>query len=116
MTRIEKLTPEAYGLLKTVHEGFCPDPRTSIALVAKDGEEIVGRVFLVAPVHAEGPWVRDDRRGGMIGKWLMDWAEQEAKMAGCKHLFAYGDNEELEGYLVRLGYEKQNLTVYKKAL
>jgi len=116
VTRIEQLSPGDYGVLATLHEGCVPDPKTSIVGVAKDGEEIVGRVFLLCPAHVEGPWVREDRRGGFVGKRLMDWAEAEAKSAGCQHLFAYGDSDDLEGYLQRLGYEKQKLTVWKKVL
>lgn len=116
LTRIHRLRPEEYPQLRLVHEGFCPDPSISVALVAKRDEEIVGRVFLMAPAHVEGPWVREDLRGGIIGHRLMDSAELEAKSRGISKLFAYAADETMADYLSRLGYRKEPYTVWTKAI
>lgn len=114
MTSLRKLAPEEFPILKQVHEGFQPDPKTSIAVLADENDEIVGRVFLMAPVHVEGPWVRDDKRGSTLGARLMSRAELEARECGVTKLFAYAANGQLADYLERLGYKKQPFTVWAK--
>ena len=109
-----RLKPEEYPQLASVHEGFQPDPRNSIAIVAREDKHIIGRVFIVAPAHVEGPWVTESKRGSLLGKCLMARAESEAKKAGITKLFAYGASAELEDYLVRLGYRQEPLTVWSK--
>jgi predicted N-acetyltransferase YhbS len=116
VTLIHRLRPEEYPQLKSIHEGFCPDASTSITLVAKQGEEIVGRVFLLAPAHVEGPWVREELRGGIIGHQLMVSAEREAKSRGISKLFAYAADDKLAGYLARMGYQKEPFTVWTKGI
>lgn len=114
--QIHKLEAAEYPVLCQMDDGFKPDPQTSIALVAKQDGEFVGRIFLLAPVHLEGPWVRPDKRGGMVGKRLVDKAEEEARAIGVTKLFAFGSSEDLEDYLHRLGFKKQPLTVWAKEL
>jgi GNAT superfamily N-acetyltransferase len=116
LTLIHRLRPEEYPQLKAIHEGFCPDPATSVTLVAKQKEEIVGRVFLLAPAHVEGPWVREDLRGGLIGHRLMESAEREAKSRGISKVFAYAADDTLANYLDRMGYQKQPFTVWAKEI
>ena len=94
---------------------FSPDHRTSISIVARDNERTVGRVFLVAPTHVEGMWIRESHRGGMLAHRLMKRAEEEAALCGIKRLYAYG-NAKTQDYLSRLGYKKQELTVWTKDL
>lgn len=105
-----------YSELSSVEDGFTPPPPPhGIAITAKDGKEIVGRNFLVSVPHVEGIWVAEKYRKGRVGFDLMRIAEDEAKSLGIKRLFAYGTNE-TNGYLERLGYKKQELTVWVKEL
>jgi N-acetylglutamate synthase-like GNAT family acetyltransferase len=115
MTVIEELTPAEFPILSQIHEGYVP-PDRCVVFVAKCHGEIVGRVFLMEPVHVEGPWVKEDHRGGIIGKRLMDAAAEKAKNAGVKKLFAYAADETLAGYLKRLGYQQEPYTVWTKEL
>lgn len=114
--KVRKLEPSEYPLLELVHEGFRPDPDMSIALVVEKDNDIVGRVFLLAPAHIEGPWVREDLRGGYVGKLLIDAAEKEARLRGITRLFAYAVDGQIENYLERLGFEKSPMTVWTKEL
>jgi GNAT superfamily N-acetyltransferase len=113
---IRELAAEEFPLLGNVHEGLIPDPLQSVAIVAEKDGEILGRVFLMQPVHVEGPWVREDHRGGTIGKRLMDQAELSAFTRGIKTVFAYAADAHLAGYLERLGYKKSELMVFTKDL
>lgn len=113
---IEKLDPEDFKELANIGDGFTPNPETSVAIVARSGGKIIGRIFLLAPVHVEGPLVLDEYRGSTLLKRLVDRAESEAKDAGVTTLFAYGASEKLEEYLDRLGYTKRNLTVWSKEI
>jgi len=115
-SEIKKLEACDFPILATVHDGLVPDPKTTIALAAWDRDQIVGRVFLMAPVHVEGPWVDESRRGSTLGKRLMDAAEKEAKAIGIKTLMAYGADSVLENYLERLGYRNMKLSVWAKEI
>jgi GNAT superfamily N-acetyltransferase len=112
---IEELNPAQFAELGKVHEGYIP-PDGSAAIVAREGGEIIGRVFLMAPVHVEGPWVKEDRRGRTLGYRLMDAAAQKAKKCGVKKLFAYAADEILANYLARLDYQREPFTVWTKEL
>ena len=112
---IESVSPERYPMLQDIADGFVPNPATSKALIAKENGEVVGRVFLLAPAHVEGIWVRDDKRSTPLGKQLMEAAESEAKQSGITRLMAYGVSE-TESYLERLGYSKMPLTVWGKTI
>lgn len=83
-------------------------------LIAKQGSEIVGRVFLMQPTHVEGPWVREDLRGGLVGARLMKEIVEEAKKCGISKVFAYATDEQLEDYLMRLGYTREPWSVWTK--
>lgn len=113
---IEHLKADQYGELAGVADGFVPDPKSSVALVARNDHEIVGRVFLLTPAHLEGPWVRPDLRGTTMGKRLIDAAEEVAKRCGVRKMFAYGASEDLENYLMRLGYKREPFTVWTKEI
>jgi predicted N-acetyltransferase YhbS len=114
--KIYKMLADEYPELKLIADGFVPDPRTSVAVVAIEAGHYVGRVFLMSPVHIEGPWVREDKRNIGLGTKLMERAELEAKKLGISSLFAYGADDYLESQLRRLGYVKQRLTVWKKEI
>ena len=114
MIEIARLDKSEFPVLKTIGEGFLPDPKISIALIAKDGNDIIGRIFLLAPTHIEGIWIKSGHRNRFLGKRLMDAAQSEAKRCGLTRLFAYGAYPETEEYLSRLGFKKEPLTVWAK--
>lgn len=115
MIDIERLPNNEFAALKGIDDGFSPNPEISIAIVARADSEIVGRVFLVSPVHIEGPWIREDFRCGTLAKRLFNRVEAEARACGVKRLLAYGATH-TEDYLSRLGFKRLLLTVWSKEL
>jgi len=116
MIVVERLNPSEWDLLKVGGEGFCPNPDHSIAVVARNNSQIVGRAFLVPLVHLEGSHIESSWRKGPVLKQLMSGIEIEARAEGLKKIFSYAATEIVEGYLIRLGYKKENLTVWSKDL
>jgi N-acetylglutamate synthase-like GNAT family acetyltransferase len=113
---IRRLHPSEFDLLKGYADGFCPDAEKSVALVAENESQIIGRIFLVSPVHVEGPNVNTAWRGGTLFKRLVDAVELEARAEGVKDLMAYAVDATMEMYLERLGYTKLPMTVWVKEL
>ena len=92
-----------------------PTPDQSIAVAAmEDSGNIVGWIFLVAPVHVEGIFISEAHRGGLLMHRLVERAEEEAKKLGLTKLLAYGQNKEMDGYIARLGYEKLPWSIWQK--
>lgn len=116
MIEIRRLHPSEFDLLSEVDDGFTPDPGKSIALVAQNSGGIVGRIFLVAPSHVEGPFIEKAWRGGLLFKRLVDAIEIEARAEGVKKIMAYAANIEMENYILRLGYKKLPMSVWAKEL
>jgi GNAT superfamily N-acetyltransferase len=113
---VGRLPNDEFSRLESFHDGAKPDPASSIAVVAQDGNEIIGRIFLVAPAHIEGPYIEEAHRGGTIAKRLVSVAATEARKCGITKLMAYGFSPELEDYLERLGFKKQPVTVWAKEI
>lgn len=114
MSTLRILPADEYGRLKDVADGICPDPKITRVLVAEQDGQIVGRTMLMAPTHIEGTWVREDQRGGFLGKRLLDGIEAEAKKTGISRLFAYAADVMVAHYLRRLGYQPVEVTVFYK--
>ena len=114
--KIRKIEDGEYDLLLKVQEGFRPDPKGSIALLAFDGKEIVGRMLLVSPPHVEGTWVKEEFRRGFTGMKLWLMMEEEARKIGLKAIFSYADNPIVEMYLKRLGNKQLPVSVWVKEL
>lgn len=116
MIEIRRLHPSEYDLLKTFGDGYCPDPEHSVAVVAENAGRIIGRIFLVSPVHCEGIFVEHPWRNSPVFKRLVDAIELEARAEGIKSLHAYAINEQMADYIARLGYTKMPLTVFGKEI
>ena len=116
LSEIHKLEDSEYGILKTIEEGYCPDPASSIALVATADCGIVGRMLLISPAHIEGTWVKEEFRKGTTGIRLMKRMEKEAKEIGLTKLFSYAESPEIENYLGRLGYKQAKVSVWTKEI
>lgn len=116
MSTIERLTAEQYDVLKGIEEGYRPDPESSVALIAKSGDEIVGRMLLIAPAHIEGTWVKEGFRNGTVGIRMMRRMETEAVNINISRLFAYAEDIKVEEYLARLGFKRLPVTVWVKDL
>jgi len=112
---IERLASKDFSILSTVEEGFMPVCDKSIVVVAKSGEEIIGRLMLLSPAHVEGAWIDKRFRNGRLLKRMMDKMESQAKHEGLVKLIAYG-NSINEDYLERLGFTQRPLTVWEKCL
>lgn len=116
MVTYRTLVKTEYDSLREVSDGFVPPPESSIAILARDGEQTVGRVLLVAPAHVEGIWVEESYRDRKVADNLMKKAESEARACHVKRLFAYAISPAIERRLEGLGYKKQELTVWTKEL
>ena len=117
MIDIRRLHASEFDLLRSVDDGFTPDPERSIAMVAQNGSRIVGRIFLVAPSHAEGIWIERDYRGSSLGKQIVEALELEARSEGITKMFAYATRLEMEHYISRCcGYERLPWVVLQKEL
>ena len=113
---IYRLEFREYPELLKIADGIAPDPASSVAIVARDENGPAGRIFLIAPVHVEGIWVREDLRGNGLWRELVDRAEYEAKKLNLKTLCAYGVSEEMNHLIERCGYERTPLVVWRKEL
>lgn len=117
MIEIRRLQPDEFDLLKGIDDGFTPDPQKSIAMVAESRGKLVGRIFLVAPSHAEGIYVSEEYRGGSLFKQMMDALEIEARSEGVRKMLAYSVRPEIEHYITRkCGYGRLPWTVLSKEL
>jgi N-acetylglutamate synthase-like GNAT family acetyltransferase len=113
---IHKLEADEFAILSTVEEGHVPDPLKSVAIIATDDAQVVGRMLLLSLAHIEGTWVKPDHRGTSILVRMMRKMEETAKSLGLTKMFSYAPNKEVEDYLKRLGYTKTELTVWSKEL
>jgi N-acetylglutamate synthase-like GNAT family acetyltransferase len=111
---IERLAPEDYDELKSVEEGYRPDPKHSIVVVARENGLIVGRTMLIRPFHVEGTWVAEHKRKGLIGIRLLQRLEKEARNQGVGTIYAYAMESKIEEYLMRMGYKQSRLTIWEK--
>lgn len=117
MIDIRRLHASEFDLLKEIDDGYMPDPAKSIAMVAQRGSKLIGRIFLVAPSHAEGIWIDTDYRGGALGKQLVEALELEARSEGISKMFAYAVRPEMEHYIARrCGYARLPWVVLSKEL
>lgn len=116
MIEVKRLASDEYEILSTVQEGYCPDPDNSIAVIARNEGKILGRVLLIRPFHIEGTWIDEEYRKSSVGYRMFMHIEREARTMGHTRIFSYAPNEEIEGYLERLGYKKLPVTVWAKDL
>ena len=115
MITIERLPAEEFDSLLSIAEGYVPDPAKSIAVVAKQNGEIVGRMMLIAVAHVEAAWIHERLRNGTILERMVKEIEKQAEQVGISTVFAYSETTEMDGYIERLGYEKSPLRVFSGA-
>jgi N-acetylglutamate synthase-like GNAT family acetyltransferase len=116
MIEIVRLKPEEFPGLQFVHDGFVPDPKKSIAVIARNESHTIGRIFLMAPAHVEGVFVEPAWRGGTLYKRLVDAIEMEARAEGISKVYAYAINGEMEDYIARCNYAKLPWSVLVKEI
>ncbi len=114
MITVERLPEEEFDVLLSIEEGYKPNPETSIAVVARQDGEIIGRLLLLFVAHVEGAWVHDRFRNGTILDKMTKEVEKQAKEAGLSTVFAYSRTQQMDDYIQRLGYEPTALRVFKK--
>jgi len=93
-------------------------PDSTIIYALDENNEVVARMGLVILPHIEGTWIREDKRNGLNAKRLMDQMENYLIETGRGGAFAFieSSNEELKGYMERLGFTELPLKVYFKNL
>lgn len=116
MIEIRELPSQEFDRLKDFADGFCPNADHSVALVAEDDKNLIGRIFLISPVHIEGPHVEPDYRGSTVFKRLVVAAEEKARAEGINKVFCFAKDDQMADYIERLGYKPSQLTVYEKVL
>ena len=116
MITVERLPDEQFDSLMQVEEGYVPDPKASIVVVARFDGQIIGRMMLIGVKHVEGAWINDQFRSGVVLERMTQELEKHAREAGIKTVFAYSETHEMDGYITRLGYERSPLRVYRKDL
>ncbi len=116
MITIERLSEKDFDSLLAIQEGFKPDPKNSIAVVAKVDGEIIGRLMLLPVAHVEGAWVHQRFRNGTILERMTRMIEGQAILSGISTVFVYSQSEEMDGYIERLGYHLSPLRVFRKDL
>jgi N-acetylglutamate synthase-like GNAT family acetyltransferase len=117
MLDIHRLEPSEFHLLKKIGDGFTPDPKRSVAIVARnDVVGIIGRIFLVSPAHVEGVFVDKPWRNTTVLNMLVKRAELEAFKEGLTQLLVFAKDAQMADYIKRLGYKELPLTVWSKEL
>lgn len=116
LSEIRKLEDIEFDRLLQVQEGYRPDPRYSIAVVAEAKGEIVGRMLLISPAHIEGTWIAESFRRGTTGIRMMHFMEKQAQDIGLSKILAYAESDEVADYLSRLGYKELKVSVWEKEL
>lgn len=126
-TMIETATPTiVYGLLPQERWGELvpifsqynvppPQPETALASVAEVNGRIVGVLMVQPQVHAhtEPLWIAEEYRQSV--KWWKLLANIDAfyeSIGCCGYVYAFADNERIESFLRRAGYQKLNYTVW----
>lgn len=112
MLSVGLLPENEYGKLADIAEGFVPSPSFSRAIVVKEDGEIVGRAFLLYPVHIEGVWIREDRRNGLVLSQLVEATFNEARRLGLTKVLAFGMYDKMEDYLKRLKFKRLSWSVW----
>jgi hypothetical protein len=117
LVNIERLDPKDFPLLKNIGDGFMPDPKRSVAIIAHhDISGIVGRIFIVSPAHVEGVFIEKAWRNTIVFDMLMKRAELEAHKEGLTQILAFAKDDQIAGYVERLKYKKLPFTVWSKQL
>lgn len=91
-------------------------PKEFTILAAFDEKGLAGRTMIVPLPHIEGTWVREDLRKGRVGYVLIKELEKSILAADRTFAWAFADTEEREDYLTRLGYQRQQVSVWYKKL
>lgn len=79
-----------------------------IFLENEEGKKIAG---LIGDIHGnwltiDYLWVSEYIRGNDIGTEIINKAEEEARIRGCKYVFLNTFSFQAEGFYLKLGYEK----------
>ena len=110
------LPSELNFLAQVPEDGDTIYPKEFTILAAFDEQGLAGRTMIVPLPHIEGTWVREDLRKGRVGYVLIKELEKCIASADRTYAWAFADTEEREGYLTRLGYERQQVSVWYKKL
>jgi GNAT superfamily N-acetyltransferase len=113
---VRRLKPVEYEKLLSVDDGFTPDPKRSVAVVAENGHHIMGRIFLMAPAHVEGVYVEPAWREKGVMRQLMDAIEIEARAEGISKMLVYAKDPDMGERFKAMDYRRLPWTVWEKEL
>jgi hypothetical protein len=113
---IRVLKPEEYHLLKQAPDEFIPDPSMSVAVAALEDGKLVGKVLMIIIPHLEGPWIAEKYRSRLMMAQGFNLMIDELRRRGLKKIFAFAANPEIEGYLKRMDFTSEPMTVWSKEI
>jgi len=113
---VKVLGPNEYDALKETPSGEVFTPDNCIALVAIEGEEVVGRMTLMNLIHLEGSWIKDGHRNSQTLRALEQAIYAEAKRLGLTYIHSYAPTPAHETMLQRSGWSRMPLSVWVKDL
>ncbi len=114
---IRRLNDSEYPLLE-LHEDAKKviSPENSVAVGAFDNGRLVGQMILVSMGHLEGTHIIPEKRGGLLFRQLEKKMQQVAKEEGITTLLGYTGDDQIVGYMERMGWKRLPITVVAKEL
>ena len=110
------LPPEEYERLRATFDTPLPDHAYSRIVVAEEGNEIVGHLFLVGLAHVDGAAIKPDRRGGDIFQKMLDKVEETARDHDLKTLMVCSPSAGLDRHFREAHYQLEPWTVWTKEI
>lgn len=98
------------------HDEWIPSPAIGSVIVAEHEGKIVGLACLQLIMHIEPVWIATEERSGVVGPTLWNHAVESLKGIGIKNFLTFSDNDEVSGYLERLGMQRLNLIPFTGGL
>jgi len=116
MSEIRVLEANEYDLLKDTPGGEFFTPENSIVLIAEDNGKVIARCAIMNVVHAEGTWIQEGRRNGIMLPKLEQALLGKARAVGLKFIHMYASDAMQESVLQRLDWTRLPLSIWAKEL
>lgn len=110
-----ELPPDQFNRLAAVEwpsDNPRPTPDTARVIVAECDGEIVGYLAIQIAVMLEPVWIEPRLRRGLIMRRLFDCAMKMMKPAAGQPYMTHAADQQMEGYLARLGLERTGWVAY----
>ena len=92
--------------------GLSETPEQGIAIVARDGDRIVGYWLVQSMLVAEPVWIEPERRGGVIGFRMFAELLKLIQELGAEGFYVHTDDDKIASYLTRLGLTNTGWTAF----